>query len=73
MPAAARLETFIAAVENGVHARAIDDCCTSDATTRENRAELRHGRRALVARETAVRERTADEHFFYDPAQRGPA
>ncbi len=59
MPSAERLEAFIAAVESGAHAQAIEDYYTENATMRENRAEPRRGRDALVAHERAVLERTA--------------
>ncbi len=59
MPTPERLEAFIAAVQGGAHARAIEDYYTEDATMRENQAEPRRGRRALVAHEQAVLERTA--------------
>lgn len=58
MPTPARLESFIAAVEGGAHAKAIEDYYTEDATMRENQAEPRRGRNTLVAQETAVLERT---------------
>jgi ketosteroid isomerase-like protein len=59
MPTPERLEAFIAAVQGGAHARAIEDYYTEDATMRENQAEPRRGRSALVAHEQAVLERTA--------------
>lgn len=58
MPTPARLEAFIAAVEGGAHAKAIEDYYTEDATMRENQAEPRRGRSTLVAQETAVLART---------------
>jgi ketosteroid isomerase-like protein len=58
MPTPARLEAFIAAVEGGAHAKAIEDYYTEDATMRENQAEPRRGRSTLVAQETAVLDRT---------------
>ena len=58
MPTTERLESFIAAVEGGAHAKAIEDYYTEDATMRENQAEPRRGRSTLVAQETAVLERT---------------
>lgn len=58
MPTSARLEAFIAAVEGGAHAKAIEDYYTEDATMRENQAEPRRGRSTLVAQETAVLART---------------
>jgi len=58
MPTPARLEAFIAAVEGGAHAQAIEDYYTEDATMRENQAEPRRGRSTLVAQESAVLDRT---------------
>jgi len=58
MPSAERLEAFIAAVESGAHAKAIEDFYTEDATMRENQAEPRRGRGTLVAHEQAVLDRT---------------
>lgn len=58
MPAAATLEAFIAAVEGGAHAQAIEDFYTENATMRENTAEPRRGRDLLVANERAVLART---------------
>ncbi|WP_418131716.1 nuclear transport factor 2 family protein [Variovorax sp. 375MFSha3.1] len=58
MPTPERLESFIAAVEGGAHAKAIEDYYTEDATMRENQAEPRRGRSTLVAQESAVLERT---------------
>ena len=59
MPSAATLEAFIAAVESGAHAQAIEDYYTEGATMRENQAEPRRGRDVLVAHEKAVLARTA--------------
>ena len=59
MPSTATLEAFIAAVESGAHAKAIEDYYTEGATMRENQAEPRRGRDVLVAHETAVLARTA--------------
>ncbi|MDQ0080348.1 ketosteroid isomerase-like protein [Variovorax boronicumulans] len=58
MPTPERLESFIAAVEGGAHAKAIEDYYTEDATMRENQAEPRRGRSTLVAQESAVLDRT---------------
>ena len=58
MPSAQRLEAFIAAVESGAHAQAIENYYTEDATMRENQAEPRRGRGTLVAQEQAELERT---------------
>jgi len=60
MPTAERLEAFIAAVESGAHAQAIEDYYTPDASMRENQAEPRRGRDLLVAHEKAVLARTAE-------------
>ena len=57
MPSAERLEAFIAAVESGAHAEAIENYYTDDATMRENQAEPRRGRGTLVAHEQAVLDR----------------
>ncbi|KQU87820.1 polyketide cyclase [Variovorax sp. Root318D1] len=54
MPSAERLEAFIAAVESGAHARAIENYYTEDASMRENQSEPRRGRGTLVAHEQAV-------------------
>jgi ketosteroid isomerase-like protein len=59
MPSAATLEAFVAAVESGAHAQAIEDFYTEDATMRENTAPPRQGRKLLVAREQAMLDRTA--------------
>ncbi|MEJ8821472.1 nuclear transport factor 2 family protein [Variovorax humicola] len=59
MPSAARLEAFIAAVEGGDHVKAVEDFYTENASMRENQAEPRRGRPALIANETAAKERTA--------------
>lgn len=59
MPSAQRLEAFIAAVESGAHAQAIEDYYAPDASMRENLAEPRRGRDVLVAHEKAVLARTA--------------
>jgi ketosteroid isomerase-like protein len=59
MPCAATLEAFVAAVEGGQHAQAIEDFYTEQASMRENQAEPRRGRAALVAHERAVLARSA--------------
>ncbi|MEJ8858042.1 nuclear transport factor 2 family protein [Variovorax robiniae] len=59
MPSAERLESFIAAVEGGDHVKAIEDYYTENASMRENQAEPRRGRPALMANEAAVLARTA--------------
>ena len=45
---AATLEAFIAAVESGAHAKAIEDFYTENASMRENQAEPRRGPRELL-------------------------
>ena len=59
MPSEATLEAFIAAVESGEHAQAIEDFYTEHASMRENQSEPRRGRPLLVAHERAVLARTA--------------
>jgi ketosteroid isomerase-like protein len=59
MPTLATLEAFIAAVERGDHAQAIEDYYAEDASMRENQAEPRRGRAVLVAHEREALERTA--------------
>jgi len=59
MPSEATLEAFIAAVESGEHAQAIEDFYTEHASMRENQSEPRRGRQLLVAHERAVLARTA--------------
>ena len=60
MPSRARLDEFIAAVESGDHAGAIERYYTEDATMQENTAPPRGGRDALVAHERAVLARMTD-------------
>ncbi|HSV57905.1 MAG TPA: nuclear transport factor 2 family protein [Variovorax sp.] len=60
MPSAATLEAFIAAVQSGAHAQAIEDYYTQDASMRENQAQPRRGRDVLVAHEKAVLAHTAN-------------
>lgn len=59
MPSEATLEAFVAAVETGEHAQAIEDFYTEHASMRENQSEPRRGRALLVAHERAVLARTA--------------
>jgi ketosteroid isomerase-like protein len=59
MPSRARLDEFIAVVESGDHAGAIERYYTEDASMQENGAPPRVGRDLLVAHERAVLERTA--------------
>lgn len=54
MPTRARLDEFIAAVESGDHAGAIERFYTEDASMQENAASPRVGRRELVAHERGV-------------------
>jgi ketosteroid isomerase-like protein len=62
MPSRARLDEFIATVESGDHAGAIERYYTEDASMQENAAEPRVGRDILVAHERAVLERMAQVH-----------
>jgi ketosteroid isomerase-like protein len=59
MPSRARLDDFIAVVESGDHAGAIERYYTEDASMQENALPPRVGRNALVAHERAVLTRTA--------------
>jgi hypothetical protein len=54
MPSRARLDEFIAVVESGDHAGAIERYYTEDASMQENAAPPRVGRDGLVARERGV-------------------
>lgn len=54
MPTRERLDDFIAAVESGDHAGAIERYYTEDASMQENAAPPRVGRDGLVAHEEAV-------------------
>jgi hypothetical protein len=54
MPSRARLDEFIAVVESGDHAGAIERYYTEDASMQENAAPPRVGRDLLVARERGV-------------------
>jgi predicted SnoaL-like aldol condensation-catalyzing enzyme len=54
MPSRARVDEFIAVVEAGDHAGAIERYYTEDATMQENAAPPRTGRDLLVAHERAV-------------------
>ena len=54
MPSRARLDEFIAVVEAGDHAGAIERYYTEDASMQENTLPPRVGRDALVARERGV-------------------
>jgi hypothetical protein len=54
MPSRARLDEFIAVVESGDHAGAIERYYTEDASMQENAAPARVGRDGLVARERGV-------------------
>jgi predicted SnoaL-like aldol condensation-catalyzing enzyme len=54
MPSRARLDEFIAVVESGDHAGAIERYYTEDATMQENAALPRAGRDTLVAHERAA-------------------
>jgi hypothetical protein len=54
MPSRARLDEFIAVVESGDHAGAIERYYTEDASMQENAAPPRVGRDLLVAHERGV-------------------
>jgi hypothetical protein len=54
MPTRARVDEFIAVVESGDHAGAIERYYTEDATMQENAAAPRVGRDTLVAHERGV-------------------
>jgi ketosteroid isomerase-like protein len=60
MPSRARLDEFIAVVESGDHAGAIERYYTEDATMQENAAQPRVGRDGLVAHERAALARMSD-------------
>src|SRR3569832_1866488 len=60
MPSRALLDEFIAVVESGDHAGAIERYYTEDATMQENAAPPRIGRDALVAHERAAMARKTD-------------
>ena len=62
MPSRARLDEFIAVVESGDHAGAIERYYTEDATMQENAAAPRVGRDALVAHEKAALARMSEVH-----------
>ena len=57
MPSRARLDEFIAVVESGDHAGAIERYYTEDASMQENAAPPRVGRDTLVAQERATLQR----------------
>jgi ketosteroid isomerase-like protein len=54
MPSRARLDEFIAVVESGDHAGAIERYYTEDSSMQENTAPPRFGRDVLVAHERGV-------------------
>lgn len=54
MPGSQTLARFIARVEQGAHVEAIEEYYHEEATMRENQAEPRVGRSALVANEARV-------------------
>src|SRR5271154_3058332 len=60
MPSRARLDEFIAVVESGDHAGAIERYYTADATMQENAAPPRVGRDTLLAHERAALARMSD-------------
>ncbi len=59
MPSRARLDEFIAVVESGDHAGAIERYYTEDSSMQENTAAPRVGRDVLVAHERGVLARMA--------------
>jgi ketosteroid isomerase-like protein len=59
MPSRARLDEFIAVVESGDHAGAIERYYTEDSSMQENAAPPRVGRDVLVAHERGVLARTS--------------
>jgi ketosteroid isomerase-like protein len=60
MPSRALLDEFVAVVESGDHAGAIERYYTEDATMQENAAPPRVGRDALVVHERAALARMSD-------------
>jgi ketosteroid isomerase-like protein len=62
MPSRALLDEFIAVVESGDHAGAIERYYTEDASMQENAAPPRTGRDNLVAHERGVLARAAHVH-----------
>lgn len=54
MPTTDTMERFIARVEQGAHAEAIEEFYIENGAIRENQAEPRTGRASLVAREREV-------------------
>ena len=62
MPSRARLDEFIAVVESGDHAGAIERYYTEDASMQENAAAPRVGRDLLVAHERGVSARMSHVH-----------
>src|SRR5881396_2666498 len=62
MPSRERLDEFIAVVESGDHAGAIERYYTEDASMQENAAPPRVGRDVLVAHEQAALSRMSHVH-----------
>jgi ketosteroid isomerase-like protein len=62
MPSRARLDEFIAVVESGDHAGAIERYYTEDSSMQENAAPPRVGRDVLVAHERAALARMSHVH-----------
>src|SRR3984893_17592118 len=60
MPSRALLDEFIAVVESGDHAGAIERYYTEDASMQENAAPPRVGRDGLVAHEHGILARTSN-------------
>jgi len=65
MPSRERLNEFIAVVESGNHAGAIERYYTEDSSMQENAADTRVGREALVAHERGVLARMS--HVYSKP------
>ena len=62
MPTAETMERFIARVEQGAHAEAIEEFYSEDGSIRENQAPPRTGRANLVANERKVLARATKVH-----------
>lgn len=62
MPTAETLERFIARVEENLHAEAVEEFYTADASMQENQSEPRRGRDLHVANERKVLARARSVH-----------
>ena len=75
MPTRERLSEFVATVISGRYVEAIEEFYAENASMRENQAEPRVGRDALVRalNEVALQiwsgDRILHEQFYYDPGQ----